>query len=803
MEGALFNPGFLGSHFLWWVGQIAPSENWRGNQQECRFEEPSDIPGWGFRYKVRIIGLHDKDEDENGDSTTIPNDQLPWAQVMYPVTAGGGQGGSFTTPNLRQGNFVFGFFLDGQDQQVPVIMGVLGNNAKTEIPDLDSHIFAPMSGYANHSDDPSNVVAREVVDPNSTASTETSGDATNRETSATDAQEEVLIEEIPLACPDPATNSEMQNIQTCIQQMTTDIGKAQAALSDFTSAASLPLLELDKTVDEILESRAGEVTQYMGSLMGRVQQYTTGQFGDQMRQMLALAPTSAGLDLRKFQLNGLSGLAGTFAGITDKLPGLVLGALKNAFKKKKNRSPSASPTQPQIVGEAPPLPEEGYYIPSPMCATEEVVGQIIGSTLNEIMTGFDDAIAPAVTAAAGESGEAGAKAGGSSPFGAISGALDKASDIAGVVSGVGGLLSGGGIGGLLGGGGLSSLLPGGFGNLLPGGLGALKGLPFDINTALGFVGDISSIFASAPKPQCSPNTAFTMARGGNGALELPSLQSITESATNLLQDQLPVDIQGLAAGDLTSLTGALPGNIQDIAAGALPGNLQDLAAGALPGGLNLTSITDSFGGDLNFASVIPDNFEIPSLENAAEIFGSGGQNLGGLSIADTFRISASSDTDVVLEEDIGPTVEDDKRRQTIADLRHNRDVEDARRREEERQNERVDTSGYQTVYSDGRVVGRKKVDFSAVLEGRDPNVGFEEVQSSTDQSLSNPSGTDNITLKYDQNPDPRLEEIAVLRRQLIKLNSKQNDAAGIDNAEVNRLEKEIQATEARLRELGD
>ena len=28
---------------------------------------------------------------------------------------------------------VFGFFLDGQDQQVPVIMGVLGNNSQTEL----------------------------------------------------------------------------------------------------------------------------------------------------------------------------------------------------------------------------------------------------------------------------------------------------------------------------------------------------------------------------------------------------------------------------------------------------------------------------------------------------------------------------------------------------------------------------------------------------------------------------------------------------------------------------------------------
>ena len=36
---------------------------------------------------------------------------------MYPITAGGGQGGSFQTPALKQGNFVFGFFLDSQDRQ--------------------------------------------------------------------------------------------------------------------------------------------------------------------------------------------------------------------------------------------------------------------------------------------------------------------------------------------------------------------------------------------------------------------------------------------------------------------------------------------------------------------------------------------------------------------------------------------------------------------------------------------------------------------------------------------------------------
>ena len=126
MEGSsLFNPGFLGAAFCWWVGQIVDDSVWRDNINAGKYDDKESIPGWGYRYKVRIIGLHDQGQE------TIPDDQLPWANVMYPVTAGGYQAGSGQTPNLRQGNMVFGFFLDGQDQQVPVIMGVLGNNSQT------------------------------------------------------------------------------------------------------------------------------------------------------------------------------------------------------------------------------------------------------------------------------------------------------------------------------------------------------------------------------------------------------------------------------------------------------------------------------------------------------------------------------------------------------------------------------------------------------------------------------------------------------------------------------------------------
>ena len=88
----LYNTSFVGGQFHWWLGQVADSKHWRENQPDSFFKGRDDIPGWGYRYKVRIMGIHDAGE------SMIPSDQLPWAQVMYPITAGGGQGGSFQTP---------------------------------------------------------------------------------------------------------------------------------------------------------------------------------------------------------------------------------------------------------------------------------------------------------------------------------------------------------------------------------------------------------------------------------------------------------------------------------------------------------------------------------------------------------------------------------------------------------------------------------------------------------------------------------------------------------------------------------
>tara|TARA_Y100001963_G_scaffold51634_1_gene72192 strand:- start:642 stop:3155 length:2514 start_codon:yes stop_codon:yes gene_type:complete len=125
--GGLFNQAFLGGDFLWWIGQVVDDCVWKENILSGKFKNAESIPGWGRRYKVRIMGIHDQ------GTTAIKDEELPWAQVMYPITGGGGQANSIHTPNIRQGMMVFGFFLDGPDLQQPVIMGILGNNAQTEL----------------------------------------------------------------------------------------------------------------------------------------------------------------------------------------------------------------------------------------------------------------------------------------------------------------------------------------------------------------------------------------------------------------------------------------------------------------------------------------------------------------------------------------------------------------------------------------------------------------------------------------------------------------------------------------------
>ena len=146
IEQGLFQKHIVGRDgFIWWIGQVA-SDSWKMNIPGAQpgTQNLSEQEGYGYRYQVRIMGYH------TADCAALSNDELPWAGVMYPVTAGANAGSAGATPNIRKGNFVYGFFLDGEDAQQPIIMGIVGYGQYTPIyKNKDECMpFVPFLGYS-------------------------------------------------------------------------------------------------------------------------------------------------------------------------------------------------------------------------------------------------------------------------------------------------------------------------------------------------------------------------------------------------------------------------------------------------------------------------------------------------------------------------------------------------------------------------------------------------------------------------------------------------------------------------------
>ena len=113
--------------FVWWFGRVADASVWKDINAAM-----SQNGSYGQRCKVRIIGYHPWGNE-------LPEEDLPWAAIMMDSVSGSGQGGMGDVVSLVGGESCIGFFMDGEEAQQPVIIGLINrhNGIKNSISEND------------------------------------------------------------------------------------------------------------------------------------------------------------------------------------------------------------------------------------------------------------------------------------------------------------------------------------------------------------------------------------------------------------------------------------------------------------------------------------------------------------------------------------------------------------------------------------------------------------------------------------------------------------------------------------------
>jgi len=374
IEQALVKTHFLGRDgFIWWIGQVVDQTQWAGNLGGSPTKTTEDQRGFGFRYKVRIMGYH------TAAPTDLPDEQLPWASVMFPVTAGV-SGGAISAPNLRQGDFVQGYFLDGEDAQQPVIMGVIGYNQYTavmkNIPDTG---FKPFSGYTTEDEVPRGALptnqeeakgVAEDVDVSKTNNKEvieTGVGQVGRDDGATNEQYLNEKKSSTIASNSDCDKAPTGSIQREMKNMIAEVQRIQKTATDWETKVSTKIDNVEKEIAKVKDNATKAITGDVKRITTELQKNALKKVNDALSDTYyEVFPTELPL-LKEKAEEANSELACAFKNIMKNLTGMVGNFLNQIMDR---------------------------FINTPICAVENFVGSLLGKIGGLIDSAVSSVMAP-------------------------------------------------------------------------------------------------------------------------------------------------------------------------------------------------------------------------------------------------------------------------------------------------------------------------------------------------------------------------------------------------------------------------
>ena len=255
LEESLLKTNFIGRDgFRWWIGQVAPQAAQGGQINGA---------GWGNRFKVRILGYHPY------STVDLPDEDLPWAIALLGVTDGSGAANRGTSAKIAPGDTVLGFFLDGDNAQTPVILGVFGRTSSVPSSDFKSP-FVPFTGYTgNIKNDGSKLAKNESNESNANsqksprsvdkatadkinANNGTGGPSANKEISASGA----IGKKVTVASkkPDSAVKTIKNDVDNFVKKITEITGGIQGAVDGVNKAVGNVKQDIFREIDSMTAS---------------------------------------------------------------------------------------------------------------------------------------------------------------------------------------------------------------------------------------------------------------------------------------------------------------------------------------------------------------------------------------------------------------------------------------------------------------------------------------------------------------------------------------------------------------------
>ena len=361
IEQGLVKQHFVGRDgFIWWIGQIVSETYWAGNLPGAPTETTEEQKGFGFRYKVRIMGYH------TACPTELPDEDLPWASVMLPVTAGT-SGGAVSTPNLRRGNFVYGFFIDGEDAQQPVIMGVIGYNQYTAIlkdaPEKEDCGFKPFSGYTVDDTVPKNAqpttqekaeAVAEDVNKSKTNNDKVAESATSvqgREDGASLQQKNAETKDRVISSTNKCKPAPIGPIQNTMRNFLADVEEVKKSVTDWETKVSTTVDDVEREIGKLKANAIMSMSGNVKLILTEVEKNVVQKVNDSASEVYGeLFPTELP-QVKEEMMKINDELACLFKNIMKNLTSMIGGFLDQILDR---------------------------FVTTPLCAVENFLGSLLG-----------------------------------------------------------------------------------------------------------------------------------------------------------------------------------------------------------------------------------------------------------------------------------------------------------------------------------------------------------------------------------------------------------------------------------------